>query len=159
MILAEADWRQLERRHTDRVEPWIRPRLERRMRGHTHPIDDFLFEYYPYRPGQLAQWHPGIGVLLDWVPSHFPYDAHGLFMFDGTRTYEYADMRKGFHPDWNSYIFNTGTGSPNIGTAFRPPSLCELNAGCYGNPNLLPETSINWDAGLEQEAPGACSGA
>jgi 1,4-alpha-glucan branching enzyme len=48
----------------------------------------------------------GIGVLLDWVPSHFPYDAHGLYMFDGTHTYEYADMRKGFHPDWNSYIFN-----------------------------------------------------
>lgn len=48
----------------------------------------------------------GIGVVLDWVPSHFPYDAHGLFMFDGTHTYEYADMRKGYHPDWNSYIFN-----------------------------------------------------
>jgi len=48
----------------------------------------------------------GIGVVLDWVPSHFPYDAHGLFMFDGAHTYEYADMRKGYHPDWNSYIFN-----------------------------------------------------
>ncbi|MGZ3908706.1 MAG: 1,4-alpha-glucan branching protein GlgB, partial [Flavisolibacter sp.] len=55
----------------------------------------------------VDQFHQaGIGVILDWVPSHFPYDAHGLFMFDGTHTYEYADMRKGFHPDWNSYIFN-----------------------------------------------------
>ncbi|MBZ4187376.1 1,4-alpha-glucan branching protein GlgB [Niabella beijingensis] len=48
----------------------------------------------------------GIGVILDWVPSHFPYDAHGLYLFDGEHTYEYADMRKGYHPDWNSYIFN-----------------------------------------------------
>jgi 1,4-alpha-glucan branching enzyme len=47
-----------------------------------------------------------IGVILDWVASHFPYDAHGLFLFDGAHTYEYADMRKGYHPDWNSYIFN-----------------------------------------------------
>ncbi len=48
----------------------------------------------------------GIGVLLDWVPSHFPYDAHGLYRFDGSHVYESADTRKGFHPDWNSYIFN-----------------------------------------------------
>jgi len=47
-----------------------------------------------------------IAVILDWVPSHFPGDAHGLFHFDGTHLYEHADMRKGFHPDWKSYIFN-----------------------------------------------------
>ena len=57
--------------------------------------------------GMVDAFHAaGIGVLLDWVPSHFPYDMHGLYMFDGTHTYEYGDMRKGFHPDWNSYIFN-----------------------------------------------------
>lgn len=50
----------------------------------------------------------GIGILLDWVPGHFPSDAHGLGMFDGTAIYEHADPRKGYHPDWNTYIFNYG---------------------------------------------------
>ena len=50
----------------------------------------------------------GIGILLDWVPSHFPSDGHGLAYFDGTHLYEHADPRKGFHPDWKSYIFNYG---------------------------------------------------
>ncbi|MCF2489027.1 1,4-alpha-glucan branching protein GlgB [Dyadobacter sp. CY347] len=50
----------------------------------------------------------GIGVYVDWVPSHFPGDAHGLFRFDGTSLYEHEDPRKGYHPDWKSYIFNYG---------------------------------------------------
>jgi 1,4-alpha-glucan branching enzyme len=50
----------------------------------------------------------GIGVILDWVPSHFPADGHGLARFDGTHLYEHADPRQGFHPDWKSCIFNYG---------------------------------------------------
>ena len=50
----------------------------------------------------------GIGVIMDWVPSHFPGDIHALYRFDGTHLYEHADPRKGFHPDWKSYIFNYG---------------------------------------------------
>ncbi|MCY7316856.1 MAG: 1,4-alpha-glucan branching protein GlgB [Rubrivivax sp.] len=50
----------------------------------------------------------GLGVLLDWVPAHFPSDAHGLAQFDGTHLFEYADPREGFHNDWNTLIYNFG---------------------------------------------------
>ncbi|HHP7233556.1 MAG TPA: 1,4-alpha-glucan branching protein GlgB [Desulfobacterales bacterium] len=61
---------------------------------------------FMYLIDQLHQ--AGFGVILDWVPSHFPSDEHGLGYFDGTHLFEHADPRKGFHPDWNSYIFNYG---------------------------------------------------
>jgi 1,4-alpha-glucan branching enzyme len=50
----------------------------------------------------------GVGVILDWVPSHFPSDEHGLAYFDGTHLFEHEDPRQGFHPDWKSFIFNYG---------------------------------------------------
>ncbi len=57
----------------------------------------------------IEQLHKnGIGVIFDWVPSHFPGDVHGLYRFDGTHLFEHADEKEGFHPDWKSYIFNYG---------------------------------------------------
>ena len=61
---------------------------------------------FMYLVDQLHQH--GIGVILDWVPAHFPSDQHGLAYFDGTHLYEHADPRLGFHPDWKSCIFNYG---------------------------------------------------
>jgi len=61
---------------------------------------------FMYLIDQLHQ--NGIGIILDWVPSHFPSDEHGLVYFDGTHLYEHEDPRKGFHPDWKSHIFNYG---------------------------------------------------
>lgn len=65
---------------------------------HGHP-QDLMFLIEELHKNDIA-------VILDWVPSHFPGDANGLYNFDGTHLYEHADMRKGFHPDWKSYIFN-----------------------------------------------------
>ncbi|HSB05432.1 MAG TPA: 1,4-alpha-glucan branching protein GlgB [Thermodesulfobacteriota bacterium] len=61
---------------------------------------------FMYLIDQLHQ--NGVGVILDWVPSHFPDDEHGPVYFDGTYLYEHADPKKGYHPDWHSYIFNHG---------------------------------------------------
>jgi 1,4-alpha-glucan branching enzyme len=61
---------------------------------------------FMYLVDQLHQH--GIGVMLDWVPSHFPSDEHGLAYFDGTHLFEHSDPRQGYHPEWNSYIFNYG---------------------------------------------------
>ena len=62
-------------------------------------VDDFVYFIEACKSA-------GLGVLLDWVPGHFPSDPHGLHCFDGTHLYEHADRRQGFHPDWNTYIYN-----------------------------------------------------
>ena len=75
-VLSEAQWRAQAEAHRRRVEPWIEPRLQRRRDGRRDPVDDFLWEYYRWRPGQLAAWHPGIGITVagdtPWAGRH-PY--------------------------------------------------------------------------------------
>ena len=63
-LLAEEQWRERRRAHETRVDAWISPHLERRSRGISHPVEDFLFTYYSYRPAALRRWHPGVGVEL-----------------------------------------------------------------------------------------------
>ncbi len=63
--LSVSEWTARQRAHEDRVRPWITPRLERSFRHERHPVEDFLFEYYSFRPSQLLRWHPGFGVLLE----------------------------------------------------------------------------------------------
>ena len=64
-VLAESEWRSLSAAHEARVRPWVGPRLARMSLGKRHPVEDFLFEYYSYRPGQLLRWHPGLGTALE----------------------------------------------------------------------------------------------
>ena len=75
--------------------------------GYFAPSSRFGFpEEFKYLVDKLHQNE--IGIILDWVPSHFPEDAHGLGFFDGSSVYEHPDRRKGYHPDWKSLIFNYG---------------------------------------------------
>ena len=75
--------------------------------GYFAPSSRFGFpDEFKYLVDKLHQ--NNIGIILDWVPSHFPEDAHGLGFFDGSSLYEHPDRRKGYHPDWKSLIFNYG---------------------------------------------------
>ncbi len=64
VVLAEDDWQARAAAHADRVQPWVADRLARRSSGRPHAVWDFLFDYYPYSPGRLATWHPGLDVVL-----------------------------------------------------------------------------------------------
>ena len=63
--LSPSEWQARAQHHRARVLPWVEPRLERRRRGDSDPVDDFLFTYYSFRPAQLLTWHPGLGVACD----------------------------------------------------------------------------------------------
>jgi hypothetical protein len=65
LVLSREEWRERQHQHHKRVEPWVAPVLERKANGRKHPVFDFLFTYYTFRPAQLRRWSPGVGVLLE----------------------------------------------------------------------------------------------
>ena len=76
-VLQEVEWRGHQLAHAARVQPWVTPRLERKKLGLTHPVDDFLFDYYPYSVNKLTTWHPGYGVELQGDVAEF--DLHPAY--------------------------------------------------------------------------------
>lgn len=117
LTLTESEWSARSATHAARVAPWIAPRLERRRRGIAHPVDDFLFDYYSWRPAQLARWHPGWGVRLEGDVGTFAgvrgYIVEASHAFVDPRALPVDVMRATLH------LLEA--------TAGRPPSL-----GCFG---------------------------
>jgi hypothetical protein len=132
VVLDEAAWRPRAEAHARRVDAWTADRLERSARGRRHPVDDFLFEYYPTRAGQLRRWHPGLGVAISGA-SELGQDPAYRAVIDGVVTVDpahFARRRDGLA--WVEGLVRR--------TAERPARL-----GCFG----LHEWAMVY--GLEQD--------
>jgi len=84
-LLPAEQWHELRDDHRTKVMPWITPRLERRSRHETHPVDDFLFEYYPISTNKLLNWHPGYGISLYATEIEFEEFPSGAYEFAGSK--------------------------------------------------------------------------
>ncbi len=135
VLLPEHEWRARAALHAERVDAWTAPRLERARRGEKHPVDDFLFTYYPTRAGQLRRWHPGLGVGLVGAEELAGDAAYVVAEVDGQRVAtvdpaHYARRRHGLA--WVEGLVRS--------SADRPARL-----GCFG----LHEWAMVY--GLEQD--------
>jgi len=118
-VLDAADWRARRAAHERRVAEWLEPHLARRRAGVRHPVEDFLFTYYSYRPAQLRRWHPGAGVVLrDADPAEFGRD-YRLGPAGLTVDVEAVRARRGESIAWIRRLL--------VATAGRPAHL-----GCFG---------------------------
>lgn len=119
--MEEAEWRESEIAHRERVAPWVEPRLERRSAGIKHPVDDFLFDYYPYSPNKLTSWHPGHGVILKGNVKQFLVSPAYVSTPEGGATTSLAWLNSSRRTQLRSAIRILE------GTASKAPST-----GCFG---------------------------
>ena len=81
LLMTRPEWQEVMSQHHSVVEPWVRPRLTRRSHGLKHPVDDFLFEYYPISPNKLMTWHPGYGTYLEATADDLEVFPHVIYEF------------------------------------------------------------------------------
>lgn len=118
MILAEAEWRARALAHEARVDALVGAHLERRQAGRAHPVHDFLFTYYSFKPAQLRRWHPGLGVLLGGSPPHASWAGYSAGP-DGVGVGAAVVERRAATVEWVRALL--------AATASRP-----AHTGCFG---------------------------
>ena len=112
--LDESQWRDAQQRHHDRVRPWVAPRQARRRRAESHPVDDFLFDYYPYSIAKLTAWHPGYGVVLRGVADEFLAHPAYVRTSDGI-TVDLSTLNHQRHAMVERLLTRTSRRSPQLG--------------------------------------------
>lgn len=117
-VLARDVWTSRAEAHRTQVEAWTTPHLERRSRGHKHPVEDFLFDYYAFRPAELRRWHPGFGVTLGDAPE-----------YDGLKGYQVVD---GAASVTDTYLCAQPPLVRQIETLLRATADRPAAYGCFG---------------------------
>src|SRR5690554_1270696 len=118
-VLPREEWTALEAAHTARADELTAGRRERTSRRETHPVEDFLFEYYPFKPSQLRRWHPGVGLGLQ------DADAHA-----GQRWYSTSDGVTSL--DVAAYVAERGEGARHIRRLLAATAGRTAQLGCFG---------------------------
>lgn len=120
-VLPAEVWHSLRDEHHAKVLPWITPRLERRSRHESHPVDDFLFEYYPISTNKLFNWHPGFGVILVADESEFEAFPSG--------SYAFADNKIQIQLEW---LARNQEAAINLITFLSGTQERPIRSGCFG---------------------------
>src|SRR4051812_28388301 len=136
-VLAATEWRDARAEHEERVDRWLAPHLSRRRRGVAHPVEDFLFTYYSFRPAALRRWHPGFGTALLSAPGYAGLKGYGDVAGGTGVTADHVAGQASLLPSPRSLL---------RATASRPPTF-----GCFGMHEWamvyrLPQNSVRHSA-------------